>query len=278
MPVVVNEQIGRAWYFVLDEKNVYVTSDDGVFAIDKSSGAKTILSNEAAFGIALTQDHVFFCAAPNDKVYRVQKDGGALVPIASFACTELAANGGLLYVTAFDEARLVRMQEDGGALGLLAADASGSEGVKVDDTHVFWAAHNAGAILSLPKAGGMIKTVDRGDRPRRLTLDGDQVYWVDYASALPHRVDKDGANQRVLAATNTAHLKLGNIVVDETHAYWSVGQPVGGIYRAPKDGNGAAPAEPVLVDLKEPVDIAIDDEVIWFTLRDGKSLLRVAKP
>lgn len=136
-------------------------------------------------------------------------------------------------------------KEGGGAVELLAEKLKGPQAVRVDATHAYWTESSGGKVVRLPldQLGDAlaIETLVTGqDKPWRLWLDDEHVYFTNYVSGgTVVRVPKAGGTIEVLAQDlNTPN----DIVGDDEHVYFTaVGEPTadyknGAVYRHPKDG------------------------------------------
>jgi hypothetical protein len=67
----------------------------------------------------------------------------------------------------------------------------------------------------------------------------------------------------------------GNVAVDATHVWWTVGvDKTGGLYRAPKAGG---PTEVVVPNLDDPIHVVLDDAYAYVTVNGDDAVLRVSE-
>ncbi|HET6582883.1 MAG TPA: hypothetical protein VFG69_05540 [Nannocystaceae bacterium] len=103
---------------------------------------------------------------------------------------------------------------------VLADDLEDGRGIAVDATHVYFTDTSAGTILRASIAGGEVDTLVMGQAaPYDLAVDGEAVYWTNFAEAgSVQRVAKDGGAPE-LVDTNTPFPRA--VALDATHVYWT---------------------------------------------------------
>ncbi len=103
-----------------------------------------------------------------------------------------------------DRAAIVRVPKEGGTPVVLAQDSHYHVwDLAVDETHVYWARMRdnnfvpgdgpdiGGAVLRVPKEGGEVELLASGQNgPQSVVVEGDYVYWINYASGNIRRVRK----------------------------------------------------------------------------------------
>ena len=182
---------------------------------------------------------------------------GTLLP-ATYA-NVLASDGEFIYL--IDEmATLARVPKAGGARQDLAEPLDGwlAFAMEVDATHVYISALPfeaifapvPGAILSVPKDGGVISVLASGvETAMALAVDDQYVYWaaagiLDFSAGelrpggKIERMNKDGSGRIVLADDLSAPL---GIALDGTNVYFgesglAAGDSTVGLHRVPKSG------------------------------------------
>jgi hypothetical protein len=101
------------------------------------------------------------------------------------------------------------------------------------------------------------------------TADGQGLFRADLAEGRVTRYDLDTHLSTVLA---TGQSGPSNIAVDATDVYWSTQN--GLIYRAPKDGAGAA--TPLVCGLSDVSGLAVDSKRVYFIATNAKGQTEVA--
>jgi hypothetical protein len=106
----------------------------------------------------------------------------------------------------------------------LVIDA-GASGVALDETTVYWTTYEVGddaatgAILSVPKCGGVPRTLaEHQSVPLLLTLDSTHVYWPNSGDGTVARVAKSGGTPETLA---TNQLEPLYVATDGVDVYWT---------------------------------------------------------
>jgi hypothetical protein len=188
--LLVERQSGPA-EVAADETAVYWMnwSDDpgtgGPFSIDKSGGEIRQLAVPAV---------------PPDWPAEVGVRPAGLVLDDTHAYFALAA----VRWSVLNRAAIVRVPKDGGSPIVLAEDSHYKVfDLAVDQTHVYWARtfDNSfdlrdgpgipGAILRVPKDGGEVEVLADGQNgPQSVIVEGEYVYWINYASGNIRRVRK----------------------------------------------------------------------------------------
>jgi hypothetical protein len=67
----------------VDDTHLYIGDELGLLRVDKYSGSSETLSDEAATGLALRGDHVYFTVSSKGLVARIAKTGGEIDVIVS---------------------------------------------------------------------------------------------------------------------------------------------------------------------------------------------------
>ena len=100
---------------------------------------------------------------------------------------------------------------------VLVSETERLSGVLADGDHVYFTHYGAGgAVLRVPKAGGVIETVvPASSWTESLVADADSLYFLD--SDQVKRASKDGSGASLLAADQVGSM---SIVVDASFVYW----------------------------------------------------------
>jgi hypothetical protein len=197
-------------------------------------------------GFAMDDDNLYF-TSEDGSLYRLAKTGTspptsiapATAPGSNFT-EALAVDDTSLYWTAFGNGVstgvIFSVPKTGGSPIALAQEQSRPAGIVVDDTSIYWTDQGTpspasdlnggeilGAILSMPKAGGVRPTVLHSDPnvPDALTLDATGVIWC--AAHAIVRVPKTGGTA-VTLATATVAWGSSNLVVAGDTLYWGAEQ------------------------------------------------------
>jgi len=202
---------------------------------------------------------------------------------------------------------------EGGSPTVLIAESGSTQsiwGVAVDAEFVYWTDSIAGTLQKVPLAGGpatVVCSLEGG--ASALAIQGKNLYWLDNANLW--KVPVGGGAPELIAAG--ADNDVGyDLAVDETNAYWTTWK--GQVFRMPLDGgeprgmaHGSAPQE-IAVDAeyiywtdflegtiqRKPIaddavsvelatgqlgatGIAVDDEAIYWTVRDSHKVMKLAK-
>jgi hypothetical protein len=296
LPVELSRLIHRPYYLTHDATGLFVTSNNavgsgGLFRVDKQTGATDTLAPGAGAGATLSPEEVFFCDTLSGRIVGVNRvDGLPRVLLDDQLCDELAYADGMLYYTQFAANRVRKVRTDTANPSALVIDEAvpKPEGIKIDATHLYVALHGGKEVVAYRMDSGVPVSIDRIDagQPRRLAIDETHVYWVAIDTPTVRRVQKDGGDPINLAIAPN-RIARGGIALDETHVYWVVARDPGGVVmRAAKSGAGLP--EVLAKDLEMPIDVAVDDTAIYFTVNGlagaptdagpvGK-VMRLAKP
>ncbi|HVK70559.1 MAG TPA: EB domain-containing protein [Polyangium sp.] len=144
---------------------------------------------------------------------------------------------------------------------VLVSEAERLSGVLADGDHVYFTHYGAGgAVLRVPKAGGVIETVvPASSWTESLVADADSLYFLD--SDQVKRASKDGSGASLLAADQVGSM---SIVVDASFVYWidPVDQAVRRVSKAGGTPQTLAKDEDLTPDMV-PRMIADDTTLYW---------------
>ena len=283
---VLTTSIVEPWYLTVSDPYVLVTSHavqpgdvkGGVFRMNKADGTGfTRIGLRKAWGLWAGSTNLYFCnydANDEPGLVQVPIAGGPNTVRASAPCLEVAQAGSEIYYTRGRDAGVERVTTDG---GVLVANAAAPEGIINDGSSVFYTELHGARISTVTGNGPPSKVSDTNAEPRRIARKNDWLYWVEYTSRKVQRVTTSGANRQDISE-GPANVKEGGIAVDDTHVYWVVTRNLadggGGLYRAPSNGG---PAEVLADNLDFPVDVALDDDFAYVTVRDAGVVLRISK-
>ena len=131
-----------------------------------------------------------------------------------------------------------------------------------------------GVLVAIPKTGGKARTVAKG-LVRTTALAADATHAFAYS-------EKDQTLSRIDLASGAATVIARNLVnsddlvADGDWLYtrsWDKGS-TGSLVRVAKDGSAQ---EPLGADLAAPYNIAVDDDAVYVTARDGAQIVRFTK-
>lgn len=267
------------------------------------------------WSIALSTTHVYWTVRGYPGyVRRVPRDGGLTQTLASGQGDPdgLALNAThVVWANADDTIRTVPV--NGGSVATLATVAGAHPvGVAVKGSYVFWTNWGAGTIQRVGLSGGTPVELSSGENlPHRIVSDGTNVWWTSIGNDAVRRADIDGSNVTTVAdgqvdslgvAIDETHVYWSNqgdkaisrasfttgsitvlasapnipagIAVDDTHVYFTDGHPTGAVRRVPKAGGSI---ETLGADQDSPLYVAVDGDSVFWTNREGGTIMRLAK-
>jgi hypothetical protein len=122
-----------------------------------------------------------------------------------------------------------KVAQSGGDFVTLAQTTE-PQGIALDDTYVYFTDPSLGAVLRVPKSGGMSETIARAqDTPVQIAVDGDFVYWTDTSDLGPGavmRASKSGGTAATQLATGKSiaaseHRGPWALALDDKAIYWT---------------------------------------------------------
>ncbi len=152
------------------------------------------------------------------------------------------------------------------AKGLVNKQSGGAYALAVDETHVYFSlAGDDGAVLRVPKTGGAVeKLASHLQRPRHLSLAGDDVFVTEPMTGTVWRLPKNGAGGGAALATVPSFPE--GVAVVGARVFW-VTQGGGDPKLLAVASNGGAPA-PLLHALHTPWALASQGDTL-FVGNDG---------
>lgn len=254
-----------------DADYIYAGSDGSpgrIYRIAKSDGAVITLSEGKGDNARLPVLHgsdVYF--ATDTGVYKVPKAGGGTVQVSSALETALTFAGDTLFGCRFDYSGLdvVRISSpDGGVTKV--GHAAACESLWTNEKYLFI----GGSPLMRVRIDGNDTAVTLGNYvARRVVADGDYAYSTAYLDGEVRRIKIENAptntSFETVAKYNDSATLSGDLTLDATHVYWTIGSGDGKVFRAPKAGG-----QPELIaeKLVNPYGIVVDDHDVYWSEHD----------
>jgi hypothetical protein len=288
-PVELASEKGRLFMVHVDQNHIYYGGDGtDVGRIDKDGSNDTILvpagmnidQREWCYTSAFTGDAVVW---GNDWVQPGVR--GCLVPdcaggvqtfkpgLNMYSMSYDAINGKLYWNQASD---IVEAVWPAGSIMPFTFTQSPFD-ITTDGDYVYWVSRVAVDdyhVRKLPVGGGNMTelAINRVDA-YALAVAPTKVIWADtnaiVEAALPNGIG--GADPAEFAPVTN----IRQIVVDDTHVYWTSQQDnVGTVGRCPIDGCGGPPE--IMAQVSQPWGITFDPIAIYFVTEDG-AIYKVAK-
>ncbi len=229
----------------------------------------------AIWGVAVDASHVYFASFTNGFVARVPKAGGKVEKIAStgaFLARKVAVDASHVYWSSDDSPGAVSRCLVTGCVGApeVLATPQRPTGLALDSTSVYWADRNTTELRRRPIAGGAeVHAADStGGPPIAVAVDQSQLFWLaDFSGEVQGRASDGGTFSIGTSGTSGRDLAL-----DGTFVYWGAALNLGDdgrISRAPR--TGAGPSELVGPAKGEPVSLAVDAKLLYWTAWERKT-------
>ena len=168
----------------VDASGVYFTSH-GLWRMAHDGSGLLRLTPEGDTGIALDDDFVYFTSRIKGEVYRMSKNGVSLAVLATAPLAhEIAVHGDYVVFTAQGDGLVRRVPRTGGPSVVIA---SGSGGVAVDASGVYFTDANPGVVGYVPIEGyptgeQLVLSLEL-PRVRAIATDETRVFWTTDAPA-----------------------------------------------------------------------------------------------
>ena len=285
---LVTDQFG-SFALAVDFGGVYFMShpgmadaDGSVRSIPLAGGQPTILADGLQGGpIELNPTNAYFRSGFGD-LATVERSGAAVQTLSyGTAGNALAVDGANVYsVTAsgVDGSGAVwKTPLGGGEAVMLAGGLDVLLDIALDEANVY-ALGYFGTLTRIPKAGGSVTTLVRGDYfAQSLTADAKDAYFAarqqDWTSIVV-RVPLDGGQPSLFARGGGGG--VAGIVVDAEHLYWfdqSEGEPLRSCLKKKPLTGGA----PEVISSWSGYGFGLTGDTTHLYFSDGSSILRVAK-
>jgi hypothetical protein len=260
---------------------VFVSADDGVFAVPQQGGATVAITGSLARGVAVDDQRVYFALLIDEVIGSAALDGSDLQILATTA-------GSLPWAIALTASEVVwvgadgvrRVAKTGGLVEILAQpdppEAYVPQGLVVRDDAAYWA-NNEGTLLRVSLQGGLPDAVATAFSTVGLAATSTHLYTVEVSAAggtgSVSRVPLRGGALEALMNGQSGTWKLA---ADDESIYWlaDTDRPDAALLRMPLRGG---PATVLATELDHPLALAVDDEAIYFSELDGGRVLRLAK-
>jgi hypothetical protein len=174
----------------------------------------------------------------------------------------------------------MRVPVRGGALQTLSEEGD-PYALVLDATNVYYTNYSEGAVRSVPKAGGAVKTLasqpTSANGANGVAVDETHVYWASIGGVW--KVDKKGGTP-VRLAEDGEHADA--LVVDGKSVYWvapgHTGQKVGAVRKVSKEGGAIVTLGTSTLFAKlEPWSLASDARYLYLPDPDGGRVYRMNK-
>ena len=243
----------------------------------------TIAQTHRPWGLTVDDTSVYWTTADGE-VFRAPKHGGAPESLAANedAPTDIVVDGERVYWV--DAHALRSMPKSGGAVTSLLRDVALSSVLAADDTHLYCAATDVGAILQLPKVGGATTQLIGGQQfglgILGLAVDADAVYFTNHWDASVVAVPLGGASSRIIASAQPAPYA---VAVRDHAVYWSRNNRPGVVMRASSVGSVSPVADgqslpwAITTDAQNVYWLDVGDGSVWRARLDGQSAMRIAQ-
>jgi hypothetical protein len=196
------------------------------------------------------------------------QEGGATMraPLAGGATSFVGMNGG--WTVALDDTDVYSVDPAGTVVACpksgctvpprMIASGTGTMGIAVDDTNVYWV---GSGVYAAPKAGGAATTLTEAGAPYEVAVDAAYVYWTDNDGPVWRVAKAGGTPQKIADTTSQNSFQPMGIAVDCANAYFLTSD--GKVWQVPKDGS----AQPVVLASdggNEPWGIATDAANVYY--------------
>jgi hypothetical protein len=169
---------------------------EGVASAD--SGAIGLLTgNKQANGVAADATSVYWVNKEDGFIKRSDQDFANETPLASGDVPwDCAVDATTLYWSekgsSPNSGKIMSASKvDGSNPVTIAMGQSGTQGIAIDATHVYWCNGGDGSIMKAPLAGGAATVLASGQgAPANVAVDGTHVYWTDPKNDLVVKVPK----------------------------------------------------------------------------------------
>jgi len=266
-----------------DGKNCGVCGHDclgGTCLAGKCQPFTIALGEPKPWSIAVDSTHVYWSNyTSTGAIRRATITGGAAENLATSQNLPngIAVNSTRIYWAAEGESR-VRMTLKGGGGAVTTIwnlPASSPAAVSATDAVVVWDTW-AGGIYRANADGSspaVVYPIGTNSNPNRIVTDGTYIWWVNWGGG---QVRRGTLTSGVPINLATSQGELLSVAVDDTHAYWTSGNPSNLIRRGLK-GETSTPVTLASEQTSTPIGLAVDATHVYFASADAGTVSRVAK-
>ncbi|MBW2459622.1 MAG: hypothetical protein JRI68_34330, partial [Deltaproteobacteria bacterium] len=238
------------WGLATDAEAVFWVDDhEHLRRVNKDGTDPQVLLADHNLGQLTVDDtHVYLAVGGGGgSLLRIPKTGGA---VETFAGNQdgpdsIAIDADAVYwlnAGTVDDphGEVMKRSKSGGPVIALATDQRafiwGLPSLVIDETHVYWAAADEGALRRVSKLGGLVQTLGEGVQAQGIALYGGSLYFtapfVDASSELRQvgRLPIQGGE--IVPILSSGQYNPWGIAVDERHVYWSSYVTTGPLTRA----------------------------------------------
>lgn len=185
---------------------------------------------------------------------------------------DIVADDAFVYTTMFKQRQIVRIPAAGGTAKPIGDLPRGVLALHGDTLYA--ASYATGVLVAIPKTGGKPRTIAKGlVRPTALAADATHAFVYSEKERALSRIDLVTGARTVIAR---GLVNSDELVADGAWLYtrsWDRGN-TGTLVRIAKDGSSQAV---VGDDLAAPYNIAVAEDAVFVTARDGAQIVRFEK-
>ncbi|MEO6420477.1 MAG: hypothetical protein ABIP39_13760 [Polyangiaceae bacterium] len=167
-----------------------------------------------------------------------------------------------------------RASKDGSAPEMLAQTQNYPSRLAVDATHVYWTNDYGGTVMRCAVTGCSLAPdilYDMQDEPSGIALDGAGVYWANYHGGSVMKGALDGKSPAIELAGSRGFIDA--LTTDGHTLYWTEAI-IHDVMSIPNAGGALTPRAG---DQKLPLDIAVDDQAVYWTDETSGTVMRAPK-
>lgn len=185
---------------------------------------------------------------------------------------ETVADEAFVYVTMFKRNEIMRIPVAGGPAEKVGVLPRGVLAISKDALYAV--SYLTGELVAFPKTGGKPRTIAKGIvRPTALAADATHAFVYSETAKTLSSIELATGSAKVIA---TGLTNSDDLVEDGAWLYtrsWDQGY-TGSLVRIAKDGSSKTA---LATDLAAPYNIAVDDEAVFVTARNGAQIVRFEK-